>query len=173
MEPEQIAISILTIAMSGVVSGVVTFRLNAKRDSRQLRRQKLESLFQAFNGYVTQLGSHWIPHMAVMAGKIDYNAALDMTAKGATVEPRHFETLEMLVAIYFPELQGHLDRLLTLRKRANDILEQHKSVCRESGPHDGSRSLSMMRAASTELDKLEEDFRVAIRAEAAKLNREV
>jgi flagellar basal body-associated protein FliL len=65
----QIILAVLTIAMSGVVSGIVTFQLNARRDSRELRRQKLEALYESFDGFVTQLGSHWIPYIGVMAIK--------------------------------------------------------------------------------------------------------
>lgn len=158
--------------MSGVVSGIVTFQLNARRDARALRRQKLEALYESFDGFVTQLGCHWIPYIGVMENKIEYNTALDMTINKGNSEEKHLRKLDMLIAIYFPKLQPHLDELTRVRKMANEVMRQHKEGYRVRGPHK-SDALSKMQAISKELSSLEEHFRDAVRKEADKLNRKI
>lgn len=172
MDRTQIILAILTIAMSGVVSGIVTFQLNARRDARELRRQKLEALYESFDGFVTQLGSHWVPYLGVMANKIEYNAALDLTIKKANSDVKHLRTLEMLIAIYFPKLQPHLNDLHSVRKMANEVMQQHKEEYRVRGPHK-SEALAKMQSISGDLSLIEERFREAVRKEADKLNRKI
>jgi hypothetical protein len=168
----QIILAILTIAMSGVVSGIVTFQLNARRDARELRRQKLETLYESFDGFVTQLGSHWVPYLGVMANKIEYNESLDLTIKKGNSEVKHLRTLEMLIAIYFPKLQPHLDELHGVREMANEVMHQHKEEYRVKGPHK-SEALAKMQSISKELSLIEERFREAVRKEADRLNRKM
>jgi len=172
LEGVQIILAILTIAMSGVVSGIVTFQLNARRDARELRRQKLEAVYESFNGFVTQLGGYWIPYLGVMANKIEYNTALDMTIKNSNSEVKYFRTLEMLIAIYFPKLQPHLDELNGVKEIANEVINQHKEEYRAIGPHK-SEVLAKMQALSKELSLIEERFREAARNEADKLNKKI
>jgi hypothetical protein len=47
----QIGLGLLTIAGSGIVSGVVTHKLNARKDKLEFKRSKLEALFAAVLGY--------------------------------------------------------------------------------------------------------------------------
>src|SRR5262249_30192067 len=126
---------LLTIGASGVVSGIVTFRLNAARDSRRMRREKLEQLFLAHTGFVRQLETNWMPYMAVMQGRIDYNAALQQTIDNHGGEERHLETVEMLVNLYFPELTSGLEELLSIRDESARIIHAHKEQYRQVGPH--------------------------------------
>lgn len=172
MTPIQIILSIATIAMSGLVSGLVAYQLNSRRDSRQLRREKLEAVYGSFSGFVAQLESRWTPYPGVMANKNEYNAALAMTIKKDAAEPEHLHTLEMQIAIYFPRLQPHLDELIEIRKIANEIVREHKEECKVRGPH-GSSSLIAMQAVSKKLTVLNERFRDAIRAEAHRLNKKI
>ena len=172
MDRIQIMLALLTITMSGVVSGIVTFQLNARRDTRELRRQKLEALYESFDGFVAQLGSHWLTYMSVMANKIEYNTALDLTIKNGNAEVKHFRTLDMLTAIYFPKLQVHLDELHKVREMANDIMHQHKEEYRVRGPHK-TEALTKMKEISKKLSLIEDDFRDAVRNEADKLNRKI
>ena len=91
MDAIQIGLSVATIGASGVVSGIVTYRLNALRDTRRMRREKLEQLFRAHAGFTTQMEISWIPYMAVMGGRIDYNAALQQTIKTQASEERNID----------------------------------------------------------------------------------
>jgi hypothetical protein len=132
----QIVLSLLTIVASGLVSAVVTFRLNAGRDSRRMRREKLEAAFLAHSGFLRQLDVGWYPYYAVMGGEIEYNDALDLAiGKGTAAEPKHFETLAMLVSLYFPELQSGFARLVGIRDRAATLIQAHKNDYKRVGPH--------------------------------------
>lgn len=163
---------LITVATSGLVSALVVFRLNSRHEARQFRTQKLELLYQAFNGFVSQLGRHWLPLMSVMSGSIDYNAALDIINRRSADEPRHFENFEMLIALYFPELQEYRERLISIRERANDVIHDHKRAYKEIGPHP-SHAIALMQGLSADLTRLEGDFRNAARLEATKLNKKL
>jgi hypothetical protein len=167
----QISLGIATIVMSGVVSGIVTYQLNSRRDARSLKRQKLEQVYESYAGFVEELGGSWLPYMSVMVGKISYNEALDMNIKGAP-EKRNLRSLEMLVSIYFPNMQTHLTQLLHIRDKANEILHRHKLEYQHSGPIRSSAHEEMQRVVR-ELSNLEELFVEAVRKEAAKINRKI
>lgn len=172
MDTVQIALGLATIAMSGVTSGFVTFQLNARRDARQHRRQKLEQVYQSFHSFTLDLTKYWIPYLAVMTNSIKYNDALDMTIENTKNEAKPLVELEMLVAIYFPNLQKHIDELLHIRDKANEIISDHKEVYRNNGPHQSS-AFAAMENISNELTALENRFRNAIRNEADKINRQL
>jgi len=168
MDTTQIILGLLTIALSGVVSGIVTFQLNSRREHRQLKRQKLENLYESFRGFTTQLSSHWIPYISVMMNNISYNTALDMTIKSDLGKEKHLQKLEMLTSIYFPILQTHLNSLIEIRNKANEIMHKHKEIYRNEGPHP-SNAANEMALICEQLEKLEIQFTAAIREEAEKL----
>jgi hypothetical protein len=107
-----------------------------------------------------------------MANKIEYNAALDMTIKDGHSEAKHLRSLEMLIAIYFPKLQPHLDELHAVRESANAVMHQHKEEYRVRGPHK-TEALAQMQDLSKELSLIEERFLTAVRKEAANLNKKI
>lgn len=170
MEGGALGISVATIAMGGVVSGLVTFHLNARKEARQVRRTKLELAYRAFHGYTSQLGQHWVTLHSVMVNKIEYNDALDIFAKDAATSPLHFQELSMLVAIYFPELQPFVDRVIAVREMANDAIGRHKAAYKQLGPHVSVEGATVV-AGLDELEVLEGDFTAAVREEARRINR--
>ncbi|HMS01351.1 MAG TPA: hypothetical protein PKE51_00180 [Gemmatimonadaceae bacterium] len=133
------------------MSGIVTFRLNSSRDARRMRREKLERLFLAHNAFVGQLGVSWFPYMKVMEGVISYNDALDMTIKRDVDREKNLETVEMLVTLYFPELQRSLDELLGIRDEAADLIANHKEQYKRVGPHP-TKALEELKGSSEKLD---------------------
>ena len=169
----QLALGLVTVLLSGVVSGYVTYQLNTRRDARQLRRQKLEAAYEAFNGFTTSLISHWLPYMAVMENSLEYNQALDITIKGDKPKSNDLRTLEMLIAIYFPAFQRHLDELIKTRDLAGQILREHKEMYREVGPHDASEQYTGMTQVVAMLREVESNFRESARHEAKLLNRRI
>jgi hypothetical protein len=164
----QLVLGLLTIAASGVVSGVVTFRLNAGRDARRMRREKLERLFLAHTGFLRQLDMHWYPFLEVMAGNIPYNDALDMTIKQSANEEKHFENLEMLVSLYFPELGPGLRQLTEIRNRAAHVISSHKREYQQVGPHP-TPAHQELREAAERLEAHCRSFRAEIVKVAQKL----
>jgi hypothetical protein len=164
----QIILGLATIAMSGVVAGVVTFKLNARREERHFRRQRLEHLFGAFSGFCTQLEVDWLPYISVMKGKIDYNQALDMTIASGKNQERNLEDAEMLVAIYWPELQSDVDALKNVRDQADSVLREHKARYL-AGCTEDKQSLDAIGEVVGRLRELRSRFAQTVRGEAAKL----
>jgi hypothetical protein len=164
----QIIVGVLTIVMSGVVAAVVTFRLNARREDRQFRRERLEQLFRAFSGFCRVLEVGWSPYINVMAGKIDYNQALDMTIASGEDDERNLENVEMLVAIYWPELQSHVNALKTVRDDASSLLGEHKARYKAGHTRD-KESFDAIGQVIRRLDHVRSCFGEVVRAEAAKL----
>ncbi|MCI0675731.1 MAG: hypothetical protein L0Y42_08150 [Phycisphaerales bacterium] len=162
MSIAQILLAVLTIAMSGVVAAVVTSILNTRREERQFRRKRLEELYRAFTGFCTQLDVHWLHHTSVMTGKIDHNQALDLTIAAGEGEERHFENVEMLAAIYWPEFNPFVDELKQLRSQANDILHAHKQRYL-AGHREDKESFDAIRRVGESLDNLRDRFRDKVR----------
>lgn len=154
--------------MSGVVAAVVTFRLNARREDRQFRRERLEQLFRGFVGFCRMLEVNWSAYISVMTGKIDYNQALDMTIASGKDDERNLENVEMLVAIYWPGLQSHVDALKTVRDDAASVLGEHKARYKAGHTQD-KESFDAIGQVITCLDDVRSRFGEAVRAEAAKL----
>ena len=164
----QVILGLLTVVMSGVVAAVVTFRLNARREDRQFQRERLEQLFRAFVGFCRQLGVDWYHYIPVMTGKIDYNQALAMTIASGKDDERNLENVELLVAIYWPELQLHVDALKKVRDDASSVLGEHKARYK-AGQTQEKESFDAIGQVIMRLDDVESRFGEAVRAEAAKL----
>lgn len=164
----QVILGISTVVMSGVVAAVVTFRLNARREDRQFRRERLEHLFRAFMGFRKMLEVGWLPYISVMTGKIDYNEALDMTIASGRDDERNLENVEMLVAIYWPELQSHVEALKRVRDDASSVLGEHKARYK-AGQTQDKESIDAIGQVHRRLDDVASRFGEAVRAEAAKL----
>jgi hypothetical protein len=169
MTQPQIILSLITIICSGVASAIVTYKLNSSRDERQFLRKKLEEVNLAFMGYSRQLCTYFIQHQAVMAGKITFNDALDLTIKGSSDNERHHEKLSMLINIYFPHMSPHVDEIGKCREAGNDIIGEFKAAylsgVTSSQPHNNAIRSVVMR-----IDVVEEGLKEAIRAEAKKIN---
>ncbi len=164
----QVILGLLTIVTSGVVAAAVTFKLNARREDRQFRRERLERLFQAFVGFCRQLGVDWVPYLSVMTGKIDYNQALDITIASGKDDELNLENVEMLVAIYWPELQSHVDALKKVRDDGSSVLREHKARYKAGHTQD-RESFDAIEQVIRCLDDVRSRFGKAVRAEAAKL----
>ncbi len=164
----QIVLGLLTVVMSGVVAAVVTFKLNARREDRQFQRDRLEHLFRGFVGFCTMLRVYWSPYISVMTGKIDYNQALDSTIAAGKNEERHLEEVEVLIAIYWPELQPPVDALKTVRDDADAVLAEHKARYLAGRTKD-KLSLDAMGQVVERLEEVKSSFGKAVRAEAVKL----
>lgn len=158
MEVAQIALGILTIGASGLASGIVTFKLDSSRDARRMRREKLERLFIAHTAFKRELDVNWFPYMFAMSGEISYNDALDLTIKNGVSGERNFETIEMLVMLYFPELTKGLAELARIRDQAADVIKKHKETYKRIGPHP-TPALNELKGLGRELDAHIDGFR--------------
>jgi hypothetical protein len=111
MDFVPVLISIATIALSGVVSALVTYRLNLRKDQDIFMRQKAEELYRSFERYSHDLGMYFFHYFPLLNGLVDYNQHLDEEIKRGK-EPKNtkdaLSEVEMLTGIYFPELDAHL-----------------------------------------------------------------
>jgi hypothetical protein len=106
MDLSTIVLGLLTIVGSGVVSAVVTSRLNAQKTRQDLLRQKLEELFSS----VQNFGHSFILAM-ISYPDARRRLSLEQAQKELQEELAQSQTdkqalrkCEMLVALYFPDL---------------------------------------------------------------------
>lgn len=162
MDTDILIALVTTILTSGVVSGFVTYKLNAGREERLYRRQRLEELHEAFFEVSSGLSAYWVPYIFAMANQVTYNQALDMTAGSDRQRPLPVARMEMLAALYHPALLPRVHRLLEIRKDANHIIHVHKERYRSDGPHDAGTDLRRMKELSDSLADLEREVTNAL-----------
>jgi hypothetical protein len=160
----QIILGLLTIA----ASGVVTHRLNARKDQQEFMRTKLEVLFDAVRGFGKTYSSSMIVWISVMDGKIPYDKGQDIHNEATKDKPDDFGTIEMIVNIYFPELNFAFQSLVTERNRANSVLAQFNGAVKADKPTD--RFARVFTQTLLDLDKAEEFFKEQICIVSRKFN---
>jgi len=130
----QILIPILTILFSGLLATIVTHYLATSHQEKQFKRQKLEELYFAMDGFCTLFGTVNAYWPGVMEGEIDYNFALDKSGSDMKKNERFHQTAEMLVNIYFPALLPNFDAIMARRDSVNEILSVFRKQYKTSGP---------------------------------------
>jgi len=157
MDPSIFIALIGTILSSGLVAGIVTFKLNASRDDRLFLQQRLEELHECFFEASRGLSAHWVPFIGAMTGHISYNQALDLTTAKTDATPLPIPRLQMLASIYHREYLPLVDRLIAIREDGNRVIHVHKARYKEVGPHQ-TRAAAEMRSISSRLGALEDEF---------------
>jgi hypothetical protein len=132
----QIGLGLLTIIGSGIASAVVTFKLNPRKDQQEFMRTKLETLFNAVRGFRKTYSVSMAVWISVMNGKIPYNTGQDIHIEAMKGKPDDFGTIEMIVNIYFPELNFAFQSLVVKRDRANKILAHFNGAVKADEPTD-------------------------------------
>ena len=108
------ATAIATILFGGVVSGVLTFALNTRRDERTFTRAKLETLFVAARRFGANLEAHYFHYFALVKRELDLNSVLDLQRQNSP-GTQDVEQIDLLIAIYFPEVDRAYRQLLEVR----------------------------------------------------------
>jgi hypothetical protein len=163
----SIWLGILTIIGSGVVSAIVTYKLNLVKSEREFRKQKLQELYLAFHRFNIALGSHNIVWLPVMEGKMDFNKALEIIIENAPKHTGHWEELCMLVDLYFPEMDKHSKRIIEIRDILNAIQRDFKMAYER-----GLETNSFLKPFSDTillLDSSEKEFKKELSTLASKL----
>ena len=150
------------------MSAIVTQRLATARSEREFKRKKLEELFLAVHKYCTVLSLANLAWPDVAQGKIEYKQALDSFIKQDRTEYRgQYELSQMLIQLYFPQLQTDFDKILEVRKTFT-ILERQ---LREQ--HDRGGSISefsdKFNAALILIEKANEAFKKKVSVVASKI----
>jgi hypothetical protein len=154
----QIALALFTVLTSGVVSAIVTFKLGDKKSARDFRRSKLEDCFKAFDRFTTLIGINGLTFLMTMNDEIEWDQALDMSLDGKNeTDTDHLPQLEMLVSIYFPELQSRFEGLLKVRDQLGSLRTLAKEAYLSGN---GRREVALgYQKALKELDQVEKDFK--------------
>lgn len=128
MDGASIALSMLTILGSGVVSSVVTSRLNRGRDQTVFMRAKAEQLYLSADEYGRLFGATMVSYFPLLEGRIDWNQMLDVQIKNGEKQAVHggAETMTMLVAIYFPSVRTTLMHVWSAREHFNALISELK-----------------------------------------------
>jgi hypothetical protein len=130
-----LVVGLATIAMSGVVSSVVTFRLGKSKEQQAFMRAKAEQLYLAADEYGKAFGGLLIRHLHLLNGRIDYNQMLDMQIADGKKDRKYggAETLTMLVEIYFPSTRAALAQVWKARDAVSVVTAQIKKRYQEVG----------------------------------------
>jgi hypothetical protein len=124
-----LSVGLATVLTSGVMSSVVTYRLNRNKEQTFFMRQKAEALYLAADEFGRDFSKHLITHLPVARGAIDYDQMLDIQlANPPDKRQGGFETVAMLASIYFPEVEPQLAALLKARDRLSELRAAHKAL---------------------------------------------
>ena len=121
----SLIIPLATILMSGVVAGLVTFKLNATRQDKQFLRQKLEDFFIAIHEYCRNKHDIW------QSVADTFEKGLDPSPMPKTIEDlaniltdrMPYGRAQMLSGIYFPTLNPLVNEMEELISRTNSTLQ--------------------------------------------------
>ncbi|MDB5375884.1 MAG: hypothetical protein JWR00_330 [Rubritepida sp.] len=128
-------VGLVTVAMSGVVSSIVTFRLGKSKEQQAFMRAKAEQLYLATDEYGKAFSGLFIGHLQLMNGRIDYNQMLDMQIADGQKDRKYggAETMTMLVEIYFPNARAALAQVWKTRDTISTVTAQIKRYYQEAG----------------------------------------
>lgn len=165
-----VVVPLLTIFCSGIVSAVVTYKLNSSKQEQVFMRGKLEELFVSVHDFCTTLGKYGVRYLPVMKQEISYNDALDMEIESGKEGWRRdaFRRATMLVTIYFAELQPAMDELLHVRSDMNAVLREHKERYK-AGDTDGTPFVEPLMNQLAKLDLVEQHFDALVKKQAARI----
>lgn len=128
----SLSVGLATVLTSGVVSSVVTYRLNRNKEHTFFMRQKAEALYLAADEFGRDFSSHLLTYIPVARGDFDYNQMLDMHIANPPDKRRGgHETMAMLISIYFPEVEPQYLALLSARDQLGELRNAHKQAYKE------------------------------------------
>jgi hypothetical protein len=172
MDFTPVLVSIATIALSGVVSALVTYRLNLRKDQDIFMRQKAEELYRSFDRYGHDLGVYFFNYFPLFNGLVDYNQHLDGEIKRGQETKNTkdaFSEVEMLTGIYFPKLGTNLKDYLAVRTELHDFTRLHKEAYKAGSITDTKTEWSApFSKLLLRLGTAEKAFKESIVAEAQK-----
>ena len=131
----SVVLGVLTILGSGVVSTVISHRLSKRKEENVYRRQKQEELYLSIKRFTTMMISMNIVWGEVMVGKLSMDQGLDIFCDRNDPEDKHVRPrIEMVISMYFPQLQKEYDTYSESLNSVNDIIHSFKECYRKNGP---------------------------------------
>lgn len=119
----NILLALLTVAASGVVATVVSHRLSVSNADRAYLRTKAEELFLAFEQYAKGIQTHALLHMPYVRGGMNRSDLLDLQIKRLEGQDgRDHDRVQMLISIYFPDLEPALKAFIAARDQCNTLV---------------------------------------------------
>ncbi|MGA2444752.1 MAG: hypothetical protein ABSG50_04880 [Opitutaceae bacterium] len=117
----QLFLGLLTIIGSGVVSAVVTYRLNASHSEREFKRGKAEELYMAADNFYKFLFASYAVWLQAMLGNCDYSTAFSEEGKILSKMEGLGQRLEMLASLYFQSLVPEIKQLDALKSSLSQV----------------------------------------------------
>lgn len=148
----HLIVSVTTIAMSGVVSAIVTYRLNKRRDERQLRRKKLEELYMAITTFKKAFDGRTVILHRWMTNHLTVDEAQSLQMEYVKKADNSRVVAGMIIAIYFHELQIDLEQFDASQNGLNGVYEQFKAAHNRVGPICGPDFLPLFEKSMDGLD---------------------
>mgnify|MGYP000268210992 CR=1 FL=1 len=101
------------------------------KDQKEALRQRLEELYQLVDSWAGKVVIHHTTYRSVMAGRLTYNQALNIT-----IESEGFEAARLftLADLYFPRSHEILERIKALIDQMSGLQTAYKEEYRDVGP---------------------------------------
>jgi hypothetical protein len=123
----QIGLGILTFAGSGVM----VHWLNSRKENKEFLRTKLEALFLATGEFQQLCLTVMHPWAQVITGEMSFEEASAACDEASKNKPEYFETVEMLVRLYFPKLIPEFERCEESSSKVNVLMFKIRRASRE------------------------------------------
>ncbi|MBL0687394.1 MAG: hypothetical protein JJV94_06180 [Sulfurospirillum sp.] len=146
-------IGVLVGSIFTILGIFITNRANTKRveiqhkheketNKENLMRDRLEELYILSDKYFNTLVSHQLPLRMVMKGEISFNDALDLQIERGKEKKFDYNRVNMIIEMYFNELQEPYSEVLKIRDELNNISEGYKNQYK-TGDYDGRKWLDL------------------------------
>lgn len=136
----------------------IQFEHEKQQNKEVLLRNRLEELYILSDKYFNTLVSHQLPLRMVMQGEMSFNDAIDLHIEWAKEKKFDFQRVEMIIEMYFSELQEPYNEVLEIRDRLSSISEGYKEQYK-TGDYDGEKWLKLFQPRLEQLAQKTTEFK--------------
>ncbi|MCP4267517.1 MAG: hypothetical protein GY777_18460 [Candidatus Brocadiaceae bacterium] len=133
----QLIVALVTAAVTATVALIsvhLTHRGQRLRDEAQFKREhdlakteftrkRLEELYELFAKWESDVGNLYLTFLPVVSGNMSEKDAWDISTKNQLSDKGSWQRLNMIVNMYFPELNEHLEPVLIARTVASRFID--------------------------------------------------
>lgn len=111
--------TLITVSLGGIIAAIISFIMNRSHGEMMFIRSKIENLYLALDEYGRKFISISIAHRNISIGEIDWNQSNDIINEIISKENKFggFETIQILILIYFPQFKYNLEELEKARTK--------------------------------------------------------